>query len=141
LWSWNPVTGCLHDCPYCYARDIANRFYRELPERKIVGHLIPNTNIIRWAQSKYGFYVDRHYHGRQWLIQPGPIRLAPYHARILAHCFTPDDAGRLPYDVIAWCEPAKSGKSAMTGLVAEYMALHGDRNSTRLNSVRMVPGI
>jgi hypothetical protein len=26
-WSWNPVTGCLHDCPYCYARDIADRFY------------------------------------------------------------------------------------------------------------------
>jgi len=23
-WSWNPVTGCLHDCKYCYARDIAN---------------------------------------------------------------------------------------------------------------------
>jgi protein gp37 len=23
-WSWNPVTGCLHDCPYCYAREIAN---------------------------------------------------------------------------------------------------------------------
>lgn len=26
-WSWNPVTGCKHPCPYCYARDIANRFY------------------------------------------------------------------------------------------------------------------
>jgi protein gp37 len=26
-WSWNPVTGCLHNCDYCYARDIANRFY------------------------------------------------------------------------------------------------------------------
>jgi protein gp37 len=26
-WSWNPVTGCKHDCPYCYARDIAERFY------------------------------------------------------------------------------------------------------------------
>ena len=24
--SWNPVTGCLHDCRYCYARGIANRF-------------------------------------------------------------------------------------------------------------------
>lgn len=23
-WSWNPITGCLHDCDYCYARDIAN---------------------------------------------------------------------------------------------------------------------
>lgn len=21
--SWNPLTGCLHNCPYCYARDIA----------------------------------------------------------------------------------------------------------------------
>jgi protein gp37 len=26
-WSWNPVTGCKHDCSYCYARDIAGRFY------------------------------------------------------------------------------------------------------------------
>ena len=25
--SWNPVTGCLHDCPYCYARDIAFSVY------------------------------------------------------------------------------------------------------------------
>lgn len=24
--TWNPVTGCLHACEYCYARAIANRF-------------------------------------------------------------------------------------------------------------------
>jgi len=24
-WTWNPVTGCLHNCGYCYARDIAER--------------------------------------------------------------------------------------------------------------------
>lgn len=24
--TWNPVTGCLHGCEYCYARHIANRF-------------------------------------------------------------------------------------------------------------------
>jgi protein gp37 len=28
-WSWNPVTGCKHDCSYCYARDIAQRFYTQ----------------------------------------------------------------------------------------------------------------
>lgn len=32
-WSWNPVTGCKHDCPYCYARDIAisQRFAKIYP--------------------------------------------------------------------------------------------------------------
>jgi len=25
-YTWNPVTGCLHGCPYCYARAIAHRF-------------------------------------------------------------------------------------------------------------------
>lgn len=24
--TWNPVTGCLHGCEYCYAREIAKRF-------------------------------------------------------------------------------------------------------------------
>lgn len=26
-WSWNPITGCLHGCPYCYARNIAFDIY------------------------------------------------------------------------------------------------------------------
>lgn len=30
-WSWNPVTGCLHDCPYCYARDIAQHYHNAFP--------------------------------------------------------------------------------------------------------------
>ena len=25
-YTWNPITGCLHGCPYCYARSIARRF-------------------------------------------------------------------------------------------------------------------
>jgi phage terminase large subunit-like protein len=85
--------------------------------------------IDAWAKSRYGFYVDRHYQAGKWDLTPGPIRLAEYHADILRHCFTPTDDGRLPYDVIAWCEPAKSGKSAIAGLVAKYAALHLDTNS------------
>jgi len=34
-WSWNPITGCKHDCPYCYARDIASRFYPQKFEPSI----------------------------------------------------------------------------------------------------------
>lgn len=34
--TWNPVTGCLHGCEYCYARGIAQRFgkckIRDLPK-------------------------------------------------------------------------------------------------------------
>lgn len=26
-YTWNPVTGCLHGCVYCYARKMARRFY------------------------------------------------------------------------------------------------------------------
>jgi protein gp37 len=29
--AWNPVTGCLHGCDYCYARAIANRFREQFP--------------------------------------------------------------------------------------------------------------
>jgi protein gp37 len=30
-WSWNPVTGCLHGCDYCYARAIAHRYKDRFP--------------------------------------------------------------------------------------------------------------
>ena len=25
-WTWNPITGCLHDCSYCYLKRIGKRF-------------------------------------------------------------------------------------------------------------------
>jgi len=28
-YTWNPVTGCKHGCPFCYARRIAERIYPE----------------------------------------------------------------------------------------------------------------
>ena len=36
--TWNPITGCLHGCPYCYARAFAKRYARSFdpafhPER------------------------------------------------------------------------------------------------------------
>ena len=43
--TWNPVTGCLNDCPYCYARRMVTRFSggarfdRENPEEMSRVHL------------------------------------------------------------------------------------------------------
>ena len=31
--TWNPVTGCRHGCEYCYARRVAQRFGKEVPDR------------------------------------------------------------------------------------------------------------
>lgn len=33
--TWNPVTGCLHGCEYCYARKIAERFGYHLTDRNV----------------------------------------------------------------------------------------------------------
>lgn len=58
LWSWNPVTGCKHNCPYCYARDIANRFYPQkfepafLPERLSAPF---NTPMKPEAETNIGY--------------------------------------------------------------------------------------
>jgi len=91
-----------------------------------------NSDIVRWAEGPIGFYVDRTYDEDRgvWVLGNTPITLAGYHADLLRHLFTPDERGRLPYDVVGWCEPAKSGKSAIAGLVGQYMALYGDPNST-----------
>lgn len=32
-WTWNPITGCLHGCDYCYARSIAERFPNVFPAK------------------------------------------------------------------------------------------------------------
>ncbi|MBP6978225.1 MAG: DUF5131 family protein [Bacteroidales bacterium] len=57
-WSWNPITGCKHSCPYCYARDIANRFY----EYKFEPHFYPdrlqaprNTKVPRRKENEPGY--------------------------------------------------------------------------------------
>lgn len=57
-WTWNPVTGCLHDCDYCYARDIANRYYDEKfqptfrPERLKAPHF---TRVPAKAETQIGW--------------------------------------------------------------------------------------
>lgn len=57
-WSWNPITGCKHDCPYCYARDIANRFYEQKFEPSIYPERFnapKNTRVPEKAEHDTAF--------------------------------------------------------------------------------------
>lgn len=61
--TWNPVTGCRHGCPYCYARKIAIRFKPNHP----LGHdcTQPGDGLyeIRRKSSqpwRYGFHPTLH---------------------------------------------------------------------------------
>jgi ParB/RepB/Spo0J family partition protein len=50
--SWNPVTGCEHNCPYCYARDIANsRRMEELYPNKFEPTFRPNSLLAPYRMK------------------------------------------------------------------------------------------
>ena len=69
--SWNPVSGCRHTCPYCYARGTANRFKgcdlspdgstdQELVVLKERLKVTGKDGTIRNASYPYGFIPTFH---------------------------------------------------------------------------------
>lgn len=69
--SWSPVTGCYHDCPYCYARATANRFKGcdAAPDGKTEKHIVElrerekvtcKDGIVRNAAYPFGFTPTLH---------------------------------------------------------------------------------
>lgn len=50
----NPITGCLHDCPYCYARGISNRF----KTRGFCKLIEPKTHRVTTVDGKELFEIN-----------------------------------------------------------------------------------
>lgn len=80
--TWNPVTGCLHGCEYCYARGIANRFKGYEPEEAL--HEFNSPVFVRhrnddgeWGKEykcvyPYGFDPTLHrYHLNDYIGKKG----------------------------------------------------------------------
>ena len=65
--SWNPVTGCRHGCPYCYARRTAHRFDAGMEDSAAVGGLHVLESKIKATPYPYGFEPTMH---RYRLNQP-----------------------------------------------------------------------
>lgn len=64
--TWNPVTGCKHDCPYCYARGIAERFggydfnggittHNPMPKAELHEPLAVTRNTGKTTNAPYPF--------------------------------------------------------------------------------------
>lgn len=61
--TWNPVTGCLHGCEYCYARGIAKRFgCHATPDNKtsVVVHPWEDSETGRKLPYPYDFAPTLH---------------------------------------------------------------------------------
>lgn len=73
--TWNPVTGCLHGCEYCYARKIAERFE---PYEIYDPEMAMQRNLIKRGQLKgTGKPYDLIYHVQQ-KNKKGEVSNAPY---------------------------------------------------------------
>ena len=64
-YTWSPVTGCLHGCPYCYARRIAERFHPKNAVGDDCTQPGDGLHEIRYKRTRgfrYGFAPTLHSH-------------------------------------------------------------------------------
>lgn len=58
--TWNPVTGCLHGCEYCYARGIAERFGRKCTSGGI--EVLEHPYVLNGKKQPYPFGFNPTFH-------------------------------------------------------------------------------
>ena len=93
--SWNPVTGCEHGCPYCYARDMARRFtYHEND------HRLHDLNVPIPKETETG--------------ERGPIQAYPYGFAPTMHRYRL----KIPQD---WEKPQTIFVCSMADLFGEWV--------------------
>lgn len=52
--TWNPITGCLHGCPYCYARTMTTRFSGDVRRNKMAKE---NYCTMKSSDGKSELYI------------------------------------------------------------------------------------
>ena len=76
-YTWNPVTGCLHNCTYCYARRIANRFkgWTDSEGDTHYDTILATDNLIRELQEP--LYIAPKERLGKWPKAPYPYGFIP----------------------------------------------------------------
>lgn len=75
--TWNPVTGCLHDCEYCYARKIANRFGTIDKMIKSATEEGIDLGSTYFRNPDYFSYLNEPVHDENNKVQPFPTNFYP----------------------------------------------------------------
>jgi DNA repair photolyase len=60
-YTWNPVTGCLHNCWYCYAAKIANRFGESNNSKSKIHELVYHDGTIIDLRTEINDPIDCRY--------------------------------------------------------------------------------
>ncbi len=56
--TWNPVWGCLNNCPYCYAKSIAKRFGKTHNEQEFIPTWEDHAFVRKFAKSTKRVFVN-----------------------------------------------------------------------------------
>lgn len=118
--TWNPVTGCLHGCAYCYARKIAERF--------------GGVDYEDELENRYGMYdvVRLHAEGDTHeldypLVDAYSGKKRPIHLRLIPPSIATNwmsrSAGRSPAPSLCAAWPTSSASGFRTNGLSRYSKL------------------
>lgn len=72
--TWNPVSGCLHDCPYCYAKKIAERFKPNQADTSLIFAGTEKKPIIISCEE---YELTQQFRGSNGRVMAYPFGFAP----------------------------------------------------------------
>ena len=76
--TWNPVTGCRHDCAYCYARRMAQRFAGYDPCYSAgVTQLENGCFVLGEKERKYKYHIGNEGKPGRKVVAPYPFGFEP----------------------------------------------------------------
>lgn len=102
--TWNPVTGCLHGCEYCYARKIAERFgSKQIP-------IFSNYPVLNEPVRSTDTYAYMRYAG----ISAGKIQPYPFDFTPTFHRYRLDQPSK-------WSEPRTIFVCSMADLFGHWV--------------------